>query len=380
MTAPRIIDEGKALLLTFDGVPRRFHAIWLRDNARDPATRSPGNGQRLITLADIPATTRLTSAEWVDEHLRLGFAPEAILLDFDADWLAAHAYDRSHPGGAGWLPTTVAPWTGAAAAEVPVEDWAEVCTDDLALRRWLASVRRHGFARLSGVPTSPGTVCAVAERFGYVRETNYGRYFDVRAKVDPDNLAYTNLGLEAHTDNPYRDPVPGLQLLACLANAVEGGGSVLVDGFAVAQRLRDEDPAAFASLSNHCARFEYAGGSGVCLRSRRPMIECAPDGELVAIRYNNRSAAALTDIPYDSMEAYYRAYRRFGALIADPDYALRFRLAPGDLFVVDNTRVLHARDAFTGGGERWLQGCYVDRDGLLSTLAVLEAGLTASGA
>ena len=41
-------------------------------------------------------------------------------------------------------------------------------------------------------------------------------------------------------------------------------------------------------------------------------------------------------------------------------------------FYVDNTRVLHARKAFSGSGFRWLQGCYADKDGLLSTLAAIH--------
>ncbi len=49
-----------------------------------------------------------------------------------------------------------------------------------------------------------------------------------------------------------------------------------------------------------------------------------------------------------------------------------FKLQPGDLFIVDNTRVLHARKAFSGSGKRWLQGCYADKDGLYSTLAAIE--------
>jgi gamma-butyrobetaine dioxygenase len=34
--------------------------------------------------------------------------------------------------------------------------------------------------------------------------------------------------------------------------------------------------------------------------------------------------------------------------------------------------VLHARKAFSGTGKRWLQGCYADKDGLLSTLVAIE--------
>jgi len=102
------------------------------------------------------------------------------------------------------------------------------------------------------------------------------------------------------------------------------------------------------------------------------MIELAPDGELVGIRFNNRSAAPFVDVPYDEMEEFYAAYRQFSGIIEEPGMSVTFKLAPGELFIVDNTRVMHARTRFSGSGTRWLQGCYADKDGLLSTLAVIE--------
>jgi gamma-butyrobetaine dioxygenase len=197
-------------------------------------------------------------------------------------------------------------------------------------------------------------------------------WFEVRAEVNPNNLAYTNLGLQAHTDNPYRDPVPTLQILACLENTVAGGDSVVVDGFRAVEILKERDPEGFEVLSRYCARFEYRGAAGVRLSSRRPMIELAPDGELIAVRFNNRSLAAVRDVPYEHMALWYRAYRALAAIIEDPALAVTFKLEPGQLFIVDNTRVLHARRAFSGSGSRWLQGCYADKDGLLSTLAAIE--------
>jgi gamma-butyrobetaine dioxygenase len=123
---------------------------------------------------------------------------------------------------------------------------------------------------------------------------------------------------------------------------------------------------------SHCARFEYAGAPGARLRAKRPIIELGADGELIAIRFNNRSAAPTVDVPFDDMADYYAACRRLAELVEDPALALTFRLAPGELFIVDNLRILHGRSAFSGGGERWLQGCYADCDGLYSTLAALE--------
>ena len=147
---------------------------------------------------------------------------------------------------------------------------------------------------------------------------------------------------------------------------------MVVDGFAVAKRLQQETPEWFDVLSRFCAHFEYSGADGVVLRARKPMIELAPDGELISVRFNNRSAAPFTDVPFDRMPQFYAAYRRFAELIDDESMEVSFRLQPGECFVVDNTRVLHARKQYSGSGKRWLQGCYADKDSLRSTLESLR--------
>ncbi len=157
------------------------------------------------------------------------------------------------------------------------------------------------------MPTGPGTVLEVAASLGYVRETNYGRLFDVRVETSPANLAFTSLPIPPHTDNPYRDPVPTVQLLHCLHNAAEGGDSGFVDGFHAAAALRAQDPG---------------------------------------------------------------AYRAFAERLCRPAAMLTVRLRPGDCAVFDNTRVLHARTGFAPGGRRHLQGCYADLDGVESAVAV----------
>jgi gamma-butyrobetaine dioxygenase len=68
---------------------------------------------------------------------------------------------------------------------------------------------------------------------------------------------------------------------------------------------------------------------------------------------------------------WYEAYLGLLALVDDRDHQVVLRLEPGDLVLFDNERILHGRSGFAGAGSRHLQGCYADRDGLLSTLAVL---------
>ena len=367
-----ILDGGRAINVAIDGRAQlRFHAIWLRDNAWDAATRAPGNGQRLITVADIPSTTRISAALVEGNSLSLTFAPEDKTIAYDVSWLQAHSYDQEKVLETGWTVPEIELWDSSL-TQIPSASFNAISSDRGQLKTWLYGVRRFGFGKLTDGPVESGALLKVAGLFGYIRETNYGKWFEVRTEVNPSNLAYTGLGLQAHTDNPYRDPVPTLQILYCLENSAKGGENMVVDGFKAALRLRAENQHGFDLLTKHCARFEYSGSEGICLRARRPMIELAPDGELIAIRFNNRSAAAITDVPYGEMEAYYAAYRRLGEIIEDPSMEVSFKLSPGESFIVDNTRILHARKGYSGAGSRWLQGCYADKDGLLSTLAAME--------
>ena len=272
----KLAEEGRLLALT-DGQREetaRFHAVWLRDNAMDEATRAPGNGQRLITLADIPADLRMTGAALSDGAIHITFSGDAGTIAFDPHWLMANRYDRQQAARQrGWVGSGISCWDRGLNASLPTARFADLQQGGAALRDWLGALIRHGFVHMSGGPVEDGALMKVVDLFGYVRETNYGRQFEVRTEINPTNLAYTGLGLQAHTDNPYRDPVPTIQLLYCLESSAAGGDSMVVDGFAAARRLREEKEEWFDLLADHCARFEFAGGADTHLVARRPMIE-----------------------------------------------------------------------------------------------------------
>jgi len=370
----KVIDSGKSIILQRNNdTSVRYHSTWLRDNALDPKTRDVNNRQRLITLSDVPINISIQSAKLdkTGTNIFLTFLPEKKDLSFSANWLEAHAYDTKQHNEKGWIAPYLKMWGKDMSKNIPNVDYESAKSDKTLLLQWLKSLYCYGFAKMTGGKIKSGAVIQVADLFGYVRETNYGKWFEVRSEVNAINLAYTNLGLQAHTDNPYRDPVPTIQILYCLENSASGGDSTVVDGFNAAIRLKDENPDYFNLLSKYCARFEYNGDKGAHLQSRRPMIELSPDGEIIAIRFNNRSAAPITDVPYEDMENYYKAYRAFSDIINDPTLAVNFKLNPGECFIVDNTRVLHARTAYSGAGTRWLQGCYVDKDGLLSKISTI---------
>ena len=235
-----------------------------------------------------------------------------------------------------------------------------------ALERFLLS----GAFKLKDVPCQNGEVLQVIRAFGFVRETNYGTLFDVRSQIDPANQAFTRRGLGAHTDNPYRDPVPTVQLLHCLQNTAIGGDTFLLDGFYAAALLRDSNPDAFEVLTRHEVAFEYQDAATVLTASVR-LIETQADGKVCRVRYNNRSINTR-QMTYAMQQCFYPACRAWAECLQDETLRCRFKLQPGELIVFDNTRVMHGRYPYAEKGERHLQGAYSDLDGLYSTLYTLR--------
>jgi gamma-butyrobetaine dioxygenase len=364
-----IEDDGRMLAVFWpDGRVSRFPAIWLADNR--PETRRGAEGQRLLDAIELPEHIVIRSAVLVAGSIEVTFNSFERPTLFDPAWLRRHALDPASRSERRRIPQL---WDASlASGALPAADYAALTRDPRTLLDWLRQVERLGFALLHGVPVRPGMVCEVVSLFGYVRETNYGRLFDVVTVEEPHNLAFSPLALGNHTDNPYRDPVPQLQLLHCLEAASEGGESVVVDGFAVAERLRHEYPADFDLLARTAVPFRYVEPGAVDLRHRAPLIELDVEGGLRTIRYNSRSIGPL-DLDPEAVPAFYAAHRRLGRLLHDPAMTVGFRLKPGDLFIIDNRRVLHGRRGF-GGGRRHLQGTYADADSLMSKLRVLEAG------
>ena len=79
------------------------------------------------------------------------------------------------------------------------------------------------------------------------------------------------------------------------------------------------------------------------------------------------------ELPAAEMRPFYRAYRRLSELTTDPRFLVETRLDAGEMWTFDNRRVLHARAEFDPtSGNRHFQGCYLDRDELLSRIRVLE--------
>ena len=357
------VEDGAVVFRRADGTRVPLHPLWLRERSREPDDFDPTSRQRLTDPWRLdPALSVESVAVLACGRTEVRFS-DGRAVRFELDRL-----EREIDGTADALPPRQ-PWTAAGfqANEATFADLAGPAAMAGYLERFLG--RGHGLIR--GCGTEPGTVLRVAGLFGPVRVTNFGTLYDVRVTEAPTDLAYTALPLYAHTDNPYRRPIPGVQFLSCLVNEAEGGESTLADGFAVAESLRADDPAAFAALATARIRYRY-DGDGSVLEDVGRMVELAEDGTLDRIRFSPRVEYVLPDTP-DRLAAFYRARALFGARLGDPAFEVRFRLAPGDVLMFDNHRMTHGRAAFAAAGRRHLQGCYVEPDGLHSVYRVSRA-------
>jgi alpha-ketoglutarate-dependent taurine dioxygenase len=371
--ARRVSAAPEALTIEWaGGGVSEFASLWLLDNRAED--RDPHSGQRLIDIADLPEAPRIRSAVTRDGTVRIEWEGEPRAASFELGWLAARANERAEraPQEQRRL------WLEGATLDAR-RDFAWVSLGELrasppARLVWLTRLLQDGIAFLDEVPATEPAILEAMPLVGRVLETNYGHTFDVRSVPQPENLAYSDLGLGLHTDNPYREPVPGFQALHVLIASNAGGESLFADGFALAEHLRASAPEAFAQLTTLAVPFHYRSGDAD-LRAERPLIQLSVRDEVTAVHYNSRSIAPL-NLAAREAPRFYSAYRRLAMLLRDPRFQLRTQLHAGTLVVFDNQRTLHGRTAFSSTRHpRHLRGCYLTRDSVYSEAALLRRKL-----
>ena len=351
-----------------DGRVSPFHHQWLRDNCPCAECVYSVTREQVLEIVDVDEYLTASSAN-IDQGFLSVQWRGGHCSQYDPGWLRAHAYDdesraerrAAKPASRRWDSTF----------ELPVFDYAAVMEEPKILLQWLLALRHSGLTQLRGVPTEPGSLARVAKRISFIRESNFGVLFNVQSKADADSNAYTAFNLPLHSDLPTRELQPGLQFLHCLVNDATGGESIFVDGFAIAHALRTEDPEAFRALCEIPVEFRNKDRHSD-YRRLAPIIALDAVGEVAEIRMANFLRGPF-EAPVEQMPLLYRAYRRFIAMTREDRFRLVKRLNPGELWCFDNRRTLHARNAFDpASGARHFQGCYIDRDELLSRILVLQ--------
>lgn len=234
-----------------------------------------------------------------------------------------------------------------------------------------------GYCVVRGWSTEAAVLSALAGHFGPIqRHVRSGE--DGVVEVSPraaatatkeiDVAQYTGTSreqLDVHSDGSFLDGFlrvdgelvrvkpPKLVLLQCVVQAEEGGANALVDGTRVLSDLVFDSP-------GHAKNLLSRGAVTFCrdeqLAIDFPVFEqIRGDRFVVRFRYDEMlytqewSAPAVAHL----QENYF----------GNPDYKRWVRLEAGQILVLDNSRMLHGRDALGGGGNRLLRRLWINDQG-----------------
>lgn len=352
------LDRDSGGIRLFDGHDKsvKLHPLWIRERVNGPADFDQISHQRLYEHAELPPDLKITSLNPIK--------PECVEISF-SDGYRSRLEIGDLKRELGWTDNPEAPpvpksWD-AGSNKRPEFDWSEL-DDSAHMKLLLGSYFQNGYCVFQNTPTERDNLKTLARRFGYLRETNFGELFNVATKPKPSDIAYTDFALASHTDNPYREPVPGIQFLHCLRNEVAGGLSTLVDGMAIAEQLAREAPNQAKVLEEVIVRFRYEGPSAI-LEHHGPIIERDHRGFIRRIRLSSR-LDYVPALDTETLSLFYAGRRRLHEMSNSEEFQINFPFRPGTLLMMDNYRLLHGRTAFNGKqGHRFLQGCYIDHDG-----------------
>ena len=354
-----------------DGEESKFNFMWLRDNC--PTAHDKNSRHRMFNILNV--SDKLNPKKYVvnsDGKLEIEWSEGDHTSYFDQKWLRENCYTLKHK--AKYIsPYTL--WNSSLQNNLDtiIIDHDEIISSDEGLIKWLELLHKKGIAIVKNSPTEKESAFPVLNRISHTRETFFKTPFEVINIPKPNNSAYTAHGLRNHMDLPWFENPPGYQFLHCLINAAEGGDSSAVDGFAVSEYLKQNEKEIFDTLVNVYLKFRDKDYTQVLHRSfHAPAISLNKDGDYNDIRFSVATMDALDCHP-DEMDKVYNAHRRFGNLLHDDNFQIKFRLEPGDIFSFNNRRILHGRTAFDpNSGHRHLQGYYMDRDEIIGRLNFLK--------
>ena len=111
------------------------------------------------------------------------------------------------------------------------------------------------------------------------------------------------------------------------------------------------------------------------MRARQRVIELDPHGEVSGVTISQHMVDVF-DLPQRALDRYYPAFVRFGRMLQEDKYVMRFSLRAGECITFDNHRVVHGREAYSAtSGMRYLRGTYTDRGELRGIYrALVSAG------
>ncbi|KAL7919150.1 hypothetical protein ACQKWADRAFT_302164 [Trichoderma austrokoningii] len=375
---------------------RTLKPATMRDSCACPRCRDVSSGQKTFSSVEIPVDIGLEHVKPTKKGLEIKFLNDiprfvaegeeekhVMLLPWESVDLSLKRKgmeDVRLPRKRSVLRRTgVVYWDRETLAQqVRKIDYAEFMKEDSeAFWDVIIDICRFGIVYLKNVPRDEESVVRITTRIANIRETFYGRTFDVRAKPNAENVAYTSGHLGLHQDLLYLDPPPMIQVLHCMDNSYAGGESLFSDGERVGRLLWPFVTShRMAPLAEHHVPYQYSKHGHHYFSSRYVLSGNAAGFSSV---YWSPPFQGQYLSPVKDIRQWIEPARIFASLINDKDAIHEHKMEAGDCVLFDNLRVLHGRNAFDaeaeGGGARWLRGAYIASEDFLSKAAQIPKGM-----
>lgn len=387
MTSSSLRVLKDSLEFDLDGSTRTFHFVWLRDNCECAKCTHPSSLQKLRSSATIPldvhpakhtlleangATEAALEVEWSDKHIS----------KYPVSWLRANTY---HQNSLKERNTKIYPtlWKASEIDEKHSVGYEAFMNNDDALIKALKTFIDYGILFLTNVPKETESVEKVATRIGPIRESFFGRSWDVMNIPNAHNIAYTSVDLGLHQDLPYFESVPPVQMLHCMTQSKNGGESVFIDSHMAAVRFGEKYPEDFETLLRVPMTFQYTNNHHN-FRCLKPIL-FRNENLYIGVNFSPQNHGPLA-VPPQDVVPFYTAFKRFSEEVHAKDLVLLRKLKEGELVIFDNRRVLHGRAQFDQTEPRHLRGTYMgmdeveDRFWTLSGKKASQLGSAAEGA
>ena len=326
-----------------DGHRSIFHSLWLRDNCSCSECGDHSGGHRFFELNMLPKdlANRVT---FVDGIIKIEWLADGHVTIYDPSWLRSHCHsDRERRQR---RPKPIH-WDSAFTDKLPRVDYNSAKKDRHELLKLYNAVHTYGICLLGNAPADPAATEEIVGLLSFIRETHYGRVFEIISTPEPAVIANAPVPLRPHTDENFREPPPGIMIFHSIKASEDGGGkSVMTDGFKLAADFKKNCPEEYDLLSTvpipHRRFLDQVG-----LRAEAPMIKLDYFGEICEFRLNERTMGPI-DLPHDMIEPVYKALEKIFSYSYDSKYHMQYLLKDGEALVFDNARVLHARTGFNG--------------------------------
>lgn len=357
--------KEKSLKLSWDSSclllgKQRFHYTWLRDYCLCVSCRHIGSSQRLLDISNSERTKLAKPLSitkeadqiiirWDENPTHQSIFPISWLLsrrnnlDLSSSQEQRYLWDRT------WIDTYPP-------QRHPI--------DNTSTEVWKDELMQRGFTILSDL--TPDKLEAFLASLGKIYPTEYGTTCTIKKFPNPKDLAMdSSYALPLHTDLRYMSAHRLILCQYCIENTVQGGESILVDGFKVAADFRQKFPHYFQLLAEIPVQYRYFDPKMEYFFSHETTIlKLDKSNNISDIYFGHQNCDR--DVPYEKITAFYEAYCEFYRQLKSSQYQYIFRIEPGQIVLIQNFRILHGRMPFDeNSGFRHLEIGYADWDHFL---------------